>query len=134
MLAAVVAGQPWCDDLDALVPVPASLPERLHYRFCPVGLLAKTVAGELRLPVLPIVSVRGKKCRQVELPASARVQNVRGVFRLDRHAHVGGTRLCVLDDVATSNATLNEMATVLKRAGAARVDAAVLAKSSSFRA
>jgi predicted amidophosphoribosyltransferase len=39
-----------------------------------------------------------------------------------------------VDDVATSNATVNEMAAVLKRAGAARVDAAVLAKSSSFRA
>ena len=132
MLAAVVSGQAWCSELDALVPVPASLAERLHYRFFPVGLLATAAARELHLPVLPIVRVRGKKCRQVGLPALARAQNVKGVFHVARHAQLEGARLCVVDDVATSNATLNEMAAVLKRAGAARGDVAVLAKSSSF--
>lgn len=132
MLAAVIAGQSWYGELDGIVPVPASLSERLHYGFFPVGLLAKAAARVLHLPVLPIIRIRGKKRRQVGLPATARAINVKGIFHLDPHARIEGARLCVVDDVATSNATLNEMAAVLKRAGAARVDAAVLAKSSSF--
>ncbi|MGF2505528.1 ComF family protein, partial [Ralstonia pseudosolanacearum] len=44
--------------------------------------------------------------------------------RRDRHAHqqpAAGRRIGVVDDVMTTGATLSEIATQLKRAGAARV-------------
>ncbi len=129
MLADAGRSRPWCATLDALVPVPASLTERWQYRFYPVGLLARNVGHRLGLPVLPMLTVRGKKRRQVELPHSDRVENVRGVFQVARHARVAGTRLCLVDDVTTSGATLAECARVLKRAGAAEVYAAILAKA-----
>jgi len=132
MLADAIAGQAWFARLDGLVPVPASLSERLNYRFFPVGLLAKAAGRKLDLPVLPIVRIRGKKRRQVGLPASARAKNIKGVFSINPRARLEGARLCVIDDVATSNATVNEMAAVLKQAGAAKVHAAVVAKQSAL--
>ncbi len=129
LLAHAVAGRSWAASLDALVPVPASLRERLTYRFSPVALLAATVGRQLSLPVLPLIVVRGKRRPQVGLPASERAANVRGIFHVAQHARVEGARLCLVDDVATSNATLNVAARALKRAGAAEVYGAVLAKA-----
>lgn len=56
---------------------------------------------------------------QAMLPWKARAQNVRGAFVCDRDLQ--GARIAVVDDVVTTGATLNEIARVLKRAGAAHV-------------
>ncbi len=134
LLAHAIAGRSWAGSIDALVPIPASLRERLSYRFSPVALLASTVGKQLSLPVLPLIVVRGKRRQQVGLPASERAANVRGIFHVARHARVRGARLCLVDDVATSNATLIAAARALKRAGAAEVYAAVLAKAALHNA
>jgi ComF family protein len=128
LLTSAIRGMTWWSDLDALVPVPASLPERLRYRFWPVGLLARQVGRSLSLPDLPLLVVRGKKRRQVDVPPSGRESNVRGIFRLRRGARLGGARLCLIDDVTTSGATLRAAALALKRAGAASVYAGALAR------
>jgi len=131
MLADAISAAPWRAQIDAFVPVPASLRERLHYRFWPVRLLAETVSRHLAMPSLPILTVSGKKRRQIELATTERGANVRGRFHLRRGAHVDGARLCIIDDVMTSGATLRETARTLKKAGAARVYAAVLTRAIS---
>jgi ComF family protein len=127
LLADLVQGRHWHDHLDALVPVPTAARSWLDYRFRPVELMAAGVGRRLGLPVLPLIGVRGKRRRQVELSATQRVQNVRGVYYLRRHARARGATLCILDDVSTSGATLYEIGRVLRRAGAARVYAATIA-------
>ncbi len=129
LLAAAIQGQPWAGDVEALVPVPTTWRSRLQYRFRPVDLIAAGVARELSVPLAPLLYVRGKKRKQVDLPQSERAANVRGVFRISRCARVDKATLCVIDDVLTSGATLRETARVLKRAGAARVYGAALAKT-----
>jgi predicted amidophosphoribosyltransferase len=58
---------------------------------------------------------------------AARARNVAGAFAVhDRH-HFTGRKICLVDDIKTSGATLNECASVLKRAGADKVFALVLA-------
>lgn len=134
MLAETIAGQTWAQELDALVPVPASFRERWQYGFHPVGLLAQAAGRCLHLPCLPVVTVHGKKRRQVELAAHQRPANVRNVFRLARRADVRGSCLCVVDDVATTTATVQAVARVLDRAGADRVYVATLARAAKNRA
>lgn len=56
---------------------------------------------------------------QATLPWKARAANVRGAFVCGQDLR--GARIAVIDDVVTTGATLNEMARVLKRAGAAHV-------------
>jgi ComF family protein len=60
---------------------------------------------------------------QTALDPAARARNVAGAFRVREPAWVKGRRVLLVDDVATTGATLRECARVLAEAGA-RVDAA----------
>jgi len=64
---------------------------------------------------------------QMELPFEARRRNVRGAFRCT--SALAGETVAVVDDVMTTGATLDEIAAVLKAAGAARVVNWVLART-----
>ena len=64
---------------------------------------------------------------QSDLPASARKANVRDAFSVSRCLQ--GCRVLLIDDVMTTGATLNELARTLKKAGAERVEARVIART-----
>ncbi|HFD80684.1 MAG TPA: ComF family protein [Gammaproteobacteria bacterium] len=68
---------------------------------------------------------------QSELPADARRGNVRDAFAAT--AELDGGHFVLIDDVMTTGATLNELARTLKRAGARRVDAWVIARTAIGR-
>jgi len=65
--------------------------------------------------------------QQADLPWSERQRNVRGAFACTRR--LDGKSVAVVDDVMTTGATLAEMATTLKAAGAARVVNWVIART-----
>ena len=68
---------------------------------------------------------------QTDLPAQDRVANMRGAFAVDprRRRELLGRHIALLDDVMTTGATLQEMARMLKKAGAAQVQVWVLART-----
>jgi ComF family protein len=65
---------------------------------------------------------------QQSLARDARLRNVRGAFRLN--GELRSKCVAVIDDVMTTGATLNEIARVLKDAGAAQVVNRVVARTS----
>jgi predicted amidophosphoribosyltransferase len=56
----------------------------------------------------------------MELPAKSRRKNVRGAFTVEKQFAAG--RAAIVDDVVTTGATVNELARVLRQAGAQQVD------------
>jgi ComF family protein len=64
---------------------------------------------------------------QMELPYAERRRNVRGAFRCTRA--IAGQSVAVVDDVMTTGATLDEIASALKSAGATRVVNWVVART-----
>jgi len=68
---------------------------------------------------------------QTALPWSDRTRNVRNAFRC--RVDLKGKTVAVIDDVITTGATLNELATVLKRAGARKVVGWVVARTPALR-
>ena len=74
----------------------------------------------------PLVRCRATRM-QNELPINDRPRNVQGAFRVRRR--LDGERLLLVDDVVTTGATLSECCRALQNAGAATVDAAVLARA-----
>ena len=81
------------------------------------------------------MAVLARACRKVaETPPQAslafaqRARNVRRAFVCD--ADLSGQRIAIVDDVMTTGATLNELARVVKRAGAVSVSGWVVARTS----
>jgi ComF family protein len=117
---------------DWLLPVPLS-DQRLRERgYNQAHELAKGLARRrgLRVDAGLLLRVRHND-RQAQLALDQRAANVRGVFALEptRLTEVAGRRIALVDDVMTSGATLFEIARVLRRAGAAHVQAWVIART-----
>ena len=112
---------------DAVIaPVPSTRRERRGRGFFPAAELAAELARATGRGLAPRLIVKTRETeRQAGLPLSRRAENVRGAFR------AGSTPAPVLlvDDVATSGATLSACARALKRRGAPRVDAVAFARA-----
>ena len=59
---------------------------------------------------------------------SERLVNVRDAFRVSANYDVAGAEVLLVDDIMTTGATANEAAKTLRRAGAARVRVALVAR------
>lgn len=112
---------------DAIVPMPLH-PKRLRERGFNQALeLAKPLAARLGVPLVFDRMVRtGHTHPQAGLTLKERKMNVQGLFAAN---NVAGKRLLLVDDIATTCATLESAATELLRAGAAAVDVAVAART-----
>jgi len=110
------------------VVVPAVLhPARARLRgYDQAALLAAEVARLVDLPLrAPLRRVRLSR-PQVELDRAARAENVRGAF-IAEAGSLRGLRVALIDDVATTGATLAAASGALRTAGAREVRAYVVA-------
>lgn len=116
---------------DALVPLPLH-GNRLRARgFNQAVELARPLAKRLGAPIAAKALRRTTDTRpQAGLSLNARVRNVRGVFTPGKA--LAGGRLLVVDDVATTCATLEAAAASLRDAGARSVDVAVVARTPEY--
>ena len=115
-------------NVDCVIPVPLSA-ERLRARGYNQSLeIARQVARATGTRLAADLCERRRDTpAQMDLPLAERAKNMRGAFHCPRL--VGGACVAVLDDVMTTGATLDEMAATLKRAGAARVENWVVART-----
>ena len=130
MLAARLATAEWLGEIEAIVPVPTHWSRRSLRGEYLADRLARGAARACGIRYQPVAKrVRGGP-NQYELSSPAqRAENVRGAFAVVPGARLQGAKLCLVDDLSTTGATLAEVRRVLKRAGAAKVYAAVLAKA-----
>ncbi len=125
-----------------IIPVPLH-PRRLRWRgFNQAEEIARTVAEHLRIEMRTDVLRRIKyRQPQVKLNMKERAENIKGCFMLpslikgaegdlkvESKKVLSNCKIILLDDVATTGATLNEAAHVLKENGAAEVWGLVVAK------
>lgn len=110
------------------VPVPLH-PRRLRYRgFNQSVLLAEAFCRQLSLPLAAAVLTRKRwTTPQVQLNKTQRRENMRETFDVTSAADAEGKKFLLVDDIATTSATLNACAKVLKQAGARTVWGLVLA-------
>jgi ComF family protein len=115
-------------DTPVVVPVPLSF-ERLAERgFNQASELARATARALGAPFDDGAVTRIRHAApQASLSLEARRRNIRGAFLVRRNVH--GLHVAVVDDVMTSGSTLDEVARVLKAAGAGRVTNLVIART-----
>ncbi len=128
LVAEAIELSDWAESAEALVYVPTHWRHSIGRRYYAPKLLANVVSRCTGLPQAPVLRRVAAGPSQLAVPRSERPKNIRGQFGMICGAGVEGARLCLLDDVSTTGATLNECAKVLKRAGATAVYGAVIAK------
>lgn len=111
-----------------IIPVPLH-PARLRERgYNQATELARPIAHALNIPIDYQHCQRQRAtAAQSDLPASERLRNVKGVFSVVRKLPVH--HVAILDDVMTTGATIAELATTLRKAGAERIDVWVCARA-----
>jgi len=114
---------------DAVVPVPLHWRRRLGRGYNQAERIARPLAGRLELPLLPALRRSRATKAQALLGRTARAANLHRAFRVPRPGRVRGLRLLLVDDVATTGATLDAAASALDRAGAAGVTAVVAGRT-----
>ena len=116
--------------IDAIVPVPLHWWKQWRRGYNQSAGIARGVAMSKRLPIRRrwLRCVR-QTAPQKTLQETARRTNVLGAFRAA--SAVLGKHILLVDDVMTTGATSEEAARTLRRAGAARVTVAVLARVTS---
>ncbi|MEI7740964.1 MAG: phosphoribosyltransferase family protein [bacterium] len=124
-LAHFASQLPSGDDV-IVIPIPV-VASRLRERgFDHILDIAKVVSANLKAPIVKALAAKEHK-RQSQLESEAsRLKNIREVFSVC--APVSGKRVILVDDVATSGATLGEAARVLESAGVCEVFGVVLAR------
>ena len=115
-------------EVDVVLPMPLHAKRLAERGFNQALEIARGLARYRGTPIEPRGVLRVKNTPpQTELPYEDRAKNVRGAFRCE--LDLSGASVAVLDDVMTTGATLNELARVLKRAGARRVENFVIART-----
>ncbi len=115
--------------LDLVTPVPLHWRRRLARGYNQAACIGRPLAGLLALPFAQTLARRRATPPQTLLHRGDRLDNLRRAFRVRQPSRVQGLRVLLVDDVATTGATLDAAATALKKAGAAAVTALVAART-----
>lgn len=115
---------------DRMVALPLH-PARLRERgFNQSMLLARHISHRLDIPLLPNACERVRNTPpQSSLPWKERDKNMRQAFICKPDADVRGKHVAIVDDVMTTGSSIGELARALKKAGALKVSAWVVART-----
>jgi ComF family protein len=138
-LAAALRQCDWPDQVEALVPVPMHWRRRIQRPCDHARLLAEALGQRMKVPVVRLVRRARHSPSQTGLTSkTARLENVRGCFALRLRywppwptPGVRGKTVCIIDNLMMTGATVAEVSKVLRRAGAKRIYAAVIARPAS---
>jgi ComF family protein len=120
-------GSGFVKEIELFVPVPLHWSRRLIRGYNQSEVLLKSLNHRKTAISTDLVRVRLTKYQPAMTSPAARQKNVAGAFAVRDGHNFAGRKICLVDDIKTSGATLNECAKVLKQAGAAKVFALVLA-------
>jgi len=126
-------GADFYSDIDFFVPVPLHWSRRLIRGYNQSLVLAKQLRHPTATINTDLVRIRRTKSQPAMATPAARARNVAGAFAVRRGHNFTGRKICLVDDIKTTGATLNECAKTLKEAGASKVFALVLAVAGQKR-
>lgn len=117
------------DGFDGVVPVPLHWWRWITRGYNQAERIAQPLASRLTVPVVEALRRSRPTRAQTSLGRAARATNLRSAFAVPRPGRVRGLRLLLVDDVATTGATLDAAAAALMRAGADSVTAVAAART-----
>jgi ComF family protein len=120
-------GSPFYNNIEFFVPVPLHWSRRLWRGYNQSLIIARELKHASAKINTELARIRRTKSQLTTASAAARARNVAGAFAVRKGHNFAGRKVCLVDDIKTTGATLNECAKTLKEAGASKVYALVLA-------
>ena len=124
-------GSGFYNDIELFIPVPLHWSRRLVRGYNQSQLLVRKLKHPTAKISTDLVRIRRTKFQTSFDDSKAwearRAANVAGAFAVRYRHSLANRKICLVDDIKTTGATLNECARALKRAGASKVFALVLA-------
>jgi len=117
---------------DLLCAVPLGKNRLVERGFNQAWEITRPLAKHLGIPANMHVLQRSREtAMQSSLPNAARARNIKNAFCIaaNQQENLRGKHVGIVDDVMTTGMTLHEIATMLKRYGAAKVTAYVFART-----
>ena len=129
LMAARYKELPELPQADIVIPVPLFSKRQRERGYNQSELLARTFATEALLALDTTSLVRTRDTlSQTKLGRKGRLENMTGAFTCKNPSRVKGKTVLLIDDVATTGATLEGCAIALRQAGAKRVVAYTFAR------
>lgn len=126
-LAAAVVRRAGSPLPDLIVPLPLAPARQRSRGFNQAMEIARPLARQLSRPIVAALARERDGPAQAALARVARARNLRGAFAATDA--IDGRHIAIVDDVMTTGATLSAAATACRRAGAARVDVWIVART-----
>lgn len=120
-------GSGFYERIDFFVPVPLHWTRRITRGYNHAHIIAKKLRHDWAKVNTDLVRTRRTKTQTAMASVTERAKNVAEAFAVRKGHKFTGRNICIVDDIKTTGATLNECAKTLKHAGAAKVFALVLA-------
>jgi competence protein ComFC len=113
---------------DLIIPVPLHQQKMVARGYNQAELIARPLGAYWGKKILTEAVVREKPTqKQNDLSKQERFLNIANAFRVLKPQLVAGKRILVIDDILTTGATVSEVARMLLKAGALRVDVLTVA-------
>jgi len=117
---------------DILIPIPLHKNKLKKRGFNQATLIAKKLAQKLNIPIeYNLLSKIKDNISQSGLDREERFSNVANVYKINDKfkSSIKSKHICIVDDVITTGATVNECAKLLKKYGAHKVTCASFART-----
>ena len=123
------------DDIDWITPMPSHWQRRLRRGFNVPDLLVEPILRSQKIggKFKKLLVVQRKTKKQGTLSRSQRFENVKDCFRIYGKPSLKGATILLVDDVMTSGATALQAASTLRKAGAAAIHLAIIARGIGYR-
>lgn len=114
---------------EVVVPVPLHWRRQMSRGYNQAERIARPLARRIGRPLVPALRRVRPTPPQARLERPQRRSNLRRAFRVRRGAAIRGRAILLVDDVATTGATLDQAAAALRRGGASSVLALAAART-----
>ncbi len=117
-------------EYDLIIPIPIHKARRRERGFNQSEILGESISKKTSIPLAQDIIIRSKYTySQAKLNREERKLNLQDKFKVVDNNEVFDKRILLIDDVLTTGTTANHCAEILLKAGARRVDLAVIAVS-----